>query len=142
MAAPVAAPLRAHQWVLEELLPTQSLLGSAWSYHTTAAVLSDFPLEDGLVTFHAEPGQVLFPLPFKSLPGYAVKARIKDQINVLEWSGEDSGLGFSLSVIDGVMQSTWGGRPFVGGEKVSFYISPLTLGPVSMRLPYICVWDA
>jgi hypothetical protein len=130
------------KWVLEELLPPSSRLGSSWTNHTTASVLTDVSLEDGVATFHAKPGQVQFPLPFESVPPYAVKARIEDQIDLSKWASEGNGLGFSLIEVNGRMQANWKGDPFVGGEKVSFYVSPLTLGPISMRLPYICVWDS
>ena len=95
-------------------------------------------------------GQTEFSTVFGSAPAQALKLRVNGALI----SGEDSPRLASLGAISHYAGEArlsvgapcpetvnWIGPPFVGGEKLLFYTSPIATARSSVRLPYICVWE-
>jgi hypothetical protein len=138
--------------ILDELRQALFCLGvSGWGYgHSRGAIFEALPSGPQLIMHEALAGQTEFSTVFGSAPAQALKLRVNGALI----SGEDSPRLASLGAISHYAGEArlsvgapcpetvnWIGPPFVGGEKLLFYTSPIATARSSVRLPYICVWE-
>ena len=138
--------------ILDELRQASFCLGvSGWGYgHSRGAIFEALPSGPQRVLQEALAGQTHFSTPFGSAPAQALKLRVDGTLI----SGEDSPRLASLGTIQHFAGEghlpvgepcpdtvNWIGPPFVGGEKLLFYTSPIATASSAVRLPYICVWE-